>query len=142
MVTEDDIQRLAVAARELPPAEGADGEDDFVMNLFVTVLDYMLKTAIVVKALDHYKEHRWDEIRDLDGLDAVFRRFPDDKEGNVELALHLWGYRLWTRAAQLRGLAHHFRAVGVIDRDTLQDWARASTFEEDFKGKVKGLGLA
>src|SRR5262245_11906668 len=142
MVTEDDIQRLAVAARELPPAEGTYIEDDFVLNLFVTVLDYMLQTAVVVKPLDHYKTHRWNEVRDLDDLDAVLRRFPDDQEGNVELALHLWGYRLWTRASQLRGLARHFRAVGVIDRDTLRDWARASTFKEDFEGKVKGLGLA
>jgi len=142
MVTEDDIQRLAVAARELPPAEGTYIEDDFVLNLFVSVLDYMLQTAVVVKALDHYKTRHWDEVRDLDDLDAVLRRFPDDQEGNVELALHLWGYRLWTRASQLRGLARHFRAVGVIDRDTLRDWARASTFKEDFEGKVKGLGLA
>jgi hypothetical protein len=142
MASEVDIRRVAVAARELPAAEGVSIEDDFVLNLFVTVLDYMLRTTVVVKALDHYKTHRRDEIRDLDDLEAVLRRFPDDQEGNVELALHLWGYRLWTRASQLRGLARHFRAVGVVDRDTLQDWARASTFKEDFEGKVKGLGLA
>jgi hypothetical protein len=142
MVTEDDIERVAVAARELPPAEGATFEDDFVLNLFVTVLDYMLQTAVVMKALGYYREHRWDAIRGLDDLDAVFRRFPDDQEGNVELALHLWGYRLWTRASQLRGLAHHFRSVGVVDGDTLRRWAETSTFKENFEGKVKGLGPA
>jgi hypothetical protein len=142
VIGEDDVQCLAVAARELPPAEGATVEDDFVLNLFETVLDYMLQTTVVVKALEHYKAHRWDEIRTLDDLDAVLARYDADQEGNTDLALYLWGYKLWTRAEQLRGLARHFRAVGVADQDTLRRWAETSTFKADFEGKVKGLGLA
>jgi hypothetical protein len=142
VIGEDDIERVAVAARELPPAEGVGAEDDFVVNLFETVLDYMLRTATVVKALEHYKAHRWDEIRTLDDLEAVLARFGTDQQGNTDLALYLWGYKLWTRAEQLRGLARHFRAVGVTDADALRRWAESSTFEADFKGKVKGLGLA
>jgi hypothetical protein len=142
MVSEYDVQRLAVAARELPPAGGMYIEDDFVLNLLETVLDYMLRTTVVVKALEHYKAHRWDEIRSLDDLEAVLARHGADQEGNTDLALYLWGYKLWTRAGQLRGLARHFRAVGVTDQDSLRRWAETSTFEADFEGKVKGLGLA
>jgi hypothetical protein len=142
MVDDDDVERLAVAARELPPAEGASSEDDFVVNLFETVLDYMLQTAVVVKALEYYKAHHWGEIRSLDDLEVVLGRYGTDQEGNTALALHLWGYRLWTRAEQLRGLARHFRAIGVTDQDTLSHWAQTSTFETDFRGKVRGLGPA
>jgi hypothetical protein len=117
-------------------------EDDFVLNLFETVLDYMLQTTVVVKALDYYKAHRWDEIRSLDELEAVLARYAADKQGNTDLAVYLWGYKLWTRADQLRGLARHFRALGVTDQGSLRRWARTSTFEADFQGKVKGLGLA
>jgi hypothetical protein len=142
MVSEDDVRRLAAAARELPPAGGLTVEDDFVLNLFETVLDYMLQTTVVVKALDYYKAHRWDEIRSLDELEAVLARYAADKQGNTDLAVYLWGYKLWTRADQLRGLARHFRALGVTDQGSLRRWARTSTFEADFQGKVKGLGLA
>ena len=142
MISEEDVQRLAVAARELPPAVDAVIEDDFVLNLLETVLDYMLQTAVVVKALEYYKAHRWDQIRTLDELEVVLERFGADQEGNTALALHLWGYKLWTRAGQLRGLARYFRATGVTDRDTLRRWAETSTFETDFEGKVKGLGRA
>jgi hypothetical protein len=139
VIGEDDVQRLAVAARELPPAEGATVEDDFVLNLFETVLDYMLQTAVVVKALEHYKAHRWDEIRDLDELEAVLAHYGADQEGHTALALYLWGYKLWTRAEQLRGLVRHFRAIGVTDRDSLRRWAETSTFKTDFEGKVKDV---
>ena len=142
MISEDDIERVAVAARTLPPAEEVDVEGDFVLNLLETVLDYMQQTAVVAKALEHYKAHRWDEIRTLDDLEAVLARYGTDQEGNTDLALYLWGYKLWTRAEQLRGLARHFRAIGVTDQRSLQRWAETSTFEADFEGKVKGLGLA
>jgi hypothetical protein len=142
VVSEDDVERLALAAGDLPPAEGVYIEDDFVLNLLETVLDYMLQTKVVVKALEYYREHRWDEIRNLDDLEAVLKRFPADPDGNMALAVHLWGYKLWTRADQLRGLTHYFRTIGVTDQGQLKRWAETSTFEEDFEGRVKGLGTA
>jgi hypothetical protein len=142
VISEEDVRRLADAARELPPADGVDIEGDFVLNLLETVLDYMLQTTVVVKALEHYKAHRWDEIRSLADLEAVLARYRADQEGNTDLALYLWGYKLWTRAGQLRGLAGHFRAIGVTDAESLRRWAETSTFKADFEGKVKGLGLA
>ena len=69
-------------------------------------------------------------------------RFPDDRDGNTALAVDLWGYRLWTRAGQLRGLCAYFRSIGVVDQPTLEAWAHRSEFGRDFEGRVKGLGRA
>ncbi len=141
-ISDSDVTKIVSAARALPPAEGSNLEDDYMVNLLVTVVDYMLKTAIVVKALAHFREHRWDEVRTLDDLERVLARFANDKEGNTALAQYLWGYNLWTRAEQLRGLAEYFRSIGVADRAALSAWAHRSTFEDDFQGRVKGLGRA
>jgi len=138
LVTDDEVERVAAAAAQLPPARASVLEDDFVTNLFIAVLDYMLRTATVVAALEHYRRTRWDEVRTIDDLDRVFAAHPED----TPLALHLWGYRLWTRAAQLRALVGFFRDVGVVDAETLLAWAHASEFERDFEGRVKGLGRA
>lgn len=142
MVSEHEVELVVVAARDLPPAEGVYFEDDFILNLLETVLDYMLQTTVVVKALEYYKRNRWHEIRTLDDLDGVLDRFPADQDGNTALALHLWGYKLWTRADQLRALARFFQSVGVTDQEQLKRWAETSTFKESFEGRVKGLGPA
>lgn len=105
MISEEDIEKLASAARDLPPSASVYVEEDFVMNLLETVLDYMLQTEVVVRALEHFRENRWDEVRSLDDLDQLVLRFPEDQAGNTALAQHLWGYNLWTRAQQLRELA-------------------------------------
>jgi hypothetical protein len=142
VISDLDVQRVADAARELPPAKGVHLEDDFVMNLLETVLDYMQQTTVVVNALEHFKTNRWNEVRTLDELDALMGRYPDDQDGNTKLAFHLWGYKLWTRAHQLRGLARYFRSIGVTDRGALRAWAHKSEFRRDFEGRVKGLGRA
>jgi hypothetical protein len=142
VAAETDIEKLVVAGRELPPALSSYLEEDFVMNLLETVLDYMLQTTVVVAALEYFRTNRWKDIRTLDDLDAVLARYPGDQHGNTALAVHLWGYRLWTRAQQLRDLASYFRSIGVVDRETLKAWAHTSEFKRDFSGRVKGLGPA
>jgi hypothetical protein len=137
-----DVERVVDAARDLPPAAETYLEEDFVMNLLETVLDYMLQTPVVVNALEYFKANRWDEVRTIDDLEALMSRYTDDQPGNTGLAVYLWGYRLWTRAQQLRGLASYFRGIGVVDRDTLKAWAHTSEFRRDFEGQVKGLGPA
>ena len=141
-ISDSDVTNVASAAGALPPAEGSSLEDDYVVNLLVSVVDYMLKTAIVVRALAYFRDHRWDEVRTLDDLEGVLGRFADDEEGNTALAQYLWSYKLWTRAEQLRRLAGYFREIGVVDESTLAAWAHRSSFEEDFQGRVKGLGRA
>ena len=142
VIEEADVAAIAAAARHLKPPAGQYVETDFVLNLMETVLDYMMQTPVVVKALEHYRNHCWDEVRTIDDLERIFARHPDTKQGNTALALHLWGYKLWTRAGQLRRLTEFFRSVGVTDQDELREWARGSDFARDFKGKVKGLGPA
>lgn len=142
MITEEEIESVVAAGRGLPPAASSYLEEDFVMNLLETVLDYMLQTTVVVAALEYFRANRWKEVRTLDDLDAVLARYPEDQKGNTALAVHLWGYRLWTRAQQLRDLARYFRSIGVVDRESLKAWAHAGEFKRDFAGRVKGLGPA
>ena len=142
MINEDDVETLASAAGVLAPSTSVYLEEDFVMNLLETVLDYMLQTEVVVKALEHFRENRWNEVRKLDDLDQLMARFPEDQTGNTALAQHLWGYNFWTRAQQLRELARYFRRIGVVDQERLKQWALTSTFKNDFEGQVKGLGPA
>jgi len=142
VISDADVARVAAAGQDLPPVAGAPADDDFVVNLLETVLDYMLQTRTVVAALEHFRARRWDEIRTLDDLDAVMARHPEEREGNTALAVHLWGYRFWTRAQQLRDLARYFRSIGVVDAQRLRAWAHASDYSRDFAGRVKGLGPA
>jgi hypothetical protein len=141
LIDETDVERVASAARPLPPAGASSAEEDFLTALFVTVLDYQQQTAVVRRALEHVRAER-PELRSLDDLDGTMARFADDRDGNVELAVHLWGYRLWTRAQQLRGLCAYFRSIGVVDEASLKAWAHGSEFRADFEGRVKGLGRA
>jgi hypothetical protein len=142
MAREGDLKKVVAAARRLPPAESSYLEHDFVMNLQETVLDFQMNTKAVVRALQHYRDHRWDEIRTLDDLEDLLAQYPEDKDGNLALAQHLWRYNLWTRAQQLRNLAVFFRSIGVVDQDSLRAWAQRAEFKRDFQGRVKGLGLA
>ena len=142
MISEADIEKLASAARLLPPNTSTYLEEDFVMNLLETVLDYMLQTEVVVRALQRFRENRWNDVRTLDDLERVMARFPEDQAGNTALAQHLWGYNFWTRAQQLRDLVRYFRSIGVVDQEQLKHWALRSTFKTDFEGRVKGLGPA
>ena len=142
MINDEDVDRLAAAARRLPAARATSDEPDFVLNLFVTVLDYQMRTDVVGKALARFRENRWGEVRALDDLERLMARFTEDQAGNTALAQYLWGYNLWTRAQQLRDLARYFRSIGVVDQERLEQWARSSTFDADFSGRVKGLGRA
>jgi hypothetical protein len=85
MVSEEDIGKLAAAARVLPPNMNVYLEEDFVMNLLETVLDYMLQTEVVVRALERFRESRWNELRTLDDRERVMARFPDDRSGSRKL---------------------------------------------------------
>jgi hypothetical protein len=142
MITEADVRRVADAARALRPPRTGYVESDFVTNLFETVLDFMMRTESVVRAIDYYRLTRFDEVRTMDDLNHVMARFPDDKEGNLRLALYLWNNRHWTRAGLLRRLVEFFDSIGVRDQEALREWAAQADFTRDFRGRVKGLGQA
>lgn len=142
MISQKETDLVAEEARKLPPAEGNYLEEDFIMNLQETVLDYQMNTKAVIRALDHYRQSLWAEIRTIDDLERLMVSFPETKEGNLALAQHLWGYNMWTRAQQLRELTAYFRKIGVTDQGSLRRWAKSSNFKRDFEGRVKGLSIA
>lgn len=138
----DDIEKVAAAAAEIPPAKGMYLENDYIMNLLATVIDYQMHTKAVQRSLAHFRDVRWDDVRTLDQLLAVLVRYGDDRAGNTALAQYLWGNNHWRRASELRGLVRYFVDREVTDQEALRDWAQTSSFKTDFEGHVRGLGLA
>lgn len=142
LIGDVDVERVATAGKRLAPAASVYLEEDFIMNLLETVLDYQMHTTAVVKALEYFRVNGWKDVRNLDDLDAALSSYPNDQQGNTALAGYLWSNRHWTRAQQLRGLVRYFRSIGVVDQETLKAWAHQSEFRRDFEGRVKGLGPA
>jgi len=141
MINDADITRVTEACRALPEPVGDYLIDDYLTNLVATVVDFQTHSTAVERALLHFST----QCRPaLDGLDLVelMRLFPADERGNTALAQHLWGYDLWTRAQMLRELVAYFSSIGVTDQARLRRWATDATFDEDFKGRVRGLGPA
>lgn len=96
----------------------------------------------VGRAIEYYRQHVQSEIADFAALKNLLTKYPDVQEGNRELAQYLWGYNLWTRAELLRRLLVYFEARGVTNQELLKQWASQADFERDFKGNIKGAGLA
>jgi len=136
-----ELDALEHAASSIPLSSFEFVADDYVLALFDTVLDYQNQAAAIQKAEDHYREQHDREIRTLDDLEAVLDRFPEDREGNDELAQYLWGNHHWRRAQELRGLVRYFRERNVTTLRQLRTWATKSQ-QEDFVGHIKGLGPA
>jgi hypothetical protein len=141
-VTDDEIGRLAEASRSLAVSPWQHEERDYITNVLVTVLDLQMNTVTVERSLQHFRDHRWGEIRTLDQLAGLLHRFPDDKEGNRQLARYLWGNNHWTRAGRLRPLAAFLAEEHLLTQDELRAWARRSDYQQDFAGRVPGLGPA
>jgi hypothetical protein len=138
-LTAAELDLLEEACRKVPLTQNEYVAMDFIKTLLTTVIDYNRHTTTVESCDQYFTERRSHEVRTLDDLEVLFDRFPNDKDGNVALARHLWGQRQWTRAEQLRGLVAFLRRIGVEDLDELRKWGTASTFK-DFEGQVKGLG--
>ncbi len=141
-LTDDEISRLTEACRSLPVSSWDHEEPDYITNLMVAVLDLQMNTVTVERAIQYYRDHRWGEIRTLDQLEHLLRRYPDDKEGNLQLARYLWGYNHWTRAGRLRALAAFLAGQHLRTQDELRAWAQRSNYGQDFAGRVPGLGPA
>lgn len=141
MLSDRELDALEHAASSIPLSSFEFVADDYVLALFDTVLDYQNQAAAIQKAEEHYREQHDREIRTLDDLEAVLDRFPEDREGNDELAQYLWGNHHWRRAQELRGLVRYFRERNVTTLRQLRTWATKSQ-QEDFVGHIKGLGSA
>ena len=141
MLTDAELDALEHAASSIPMSRFEFVATDYIVALFDTVLDYQNQAAAIQKAEDHYRAEHYKEIRTLDDLEAVLERFPEDRDGNDELAQYLWGNHHWRRAQELRGLVAYFRERNVTTLRRLRTWATKSQ-QEDFVGHIKGLGPA
>lgn len=131
-VSEQELERIVLACRSVPITQAEYQQEDYVTNVFLTVLDLQMHNMVVNKSIQHYWDNKWDEIRTLDDLEALLGRYPDDKEGNRQIAQHLWGNNHWTRVQWLRGLVRFLSESGLKTQDKLREWAASSEFHRDF----------
>jgi hypothetical protein len=141
VVSEEDIVVIVEACREVPEPVGDYLEDDFLVNLVATVVDFQTHTTAVERALRHFRDDVRPALGSIDDLVQLLARWPATQDGNTALAEYLWGYKTWTRARMLRDLVTYFISLGVTDQEQLRAWAETATFA-DFEGQVRGLGPA
>lgn len=142
MFSSRDFQQLLAACRNLPPAKGNYLCSDYVENLLTTVLDFQMHVTTVERAMIHYRQNAQQEIANFDSLKALLLAYPDNKDGNLQIARYLWGYNHWTRVELLRRFVAYFEARGVTTQERLKQWAAEVNFDRDFKGKIKGASYA
>ena len=140
----EDFSALANAVADLPFVKPNRAPSDYMLDLMETVINFHVRVEVVVSSLSYFRDHvqQLHQIYTHDDLKAVLARFPDDEAGNKDASQFLWGNFMWTRIALLRKLMAFFESVGVTDQASLHAWAARSTFERDFKDRVKGLGIA
>jgi hypothetical protein len=150
VLSEVEIDAVAKRAETLPPVAYEYVDTDLIVCLFVTVIDFQMRTTTVTRALTYFQDNRSSEIRDLHDLEALLRRHPNDQPGNTAVAEYLFDYKLWTRVGLLRELVSWLGTLGIKDLKGLRRWAKKSDFARDFQGRIQyrtgqatyGLGLA
>lgn len=140
----EDFSALANAVADLPFVKPNRAPSDYMLDLMETVINFHVRVEVVLSSLGYFRDQvqQQHEIYTHDDLKVALARFPDDEEGNKAASQFLWGNFMWTRIALLRKLMAFFESVGVTDQASLHAWAARSTFERDFKDRVKGLGIA
>ena len=140
----EDFSALANAVADLPFVKPNRAPADYMADCMETVINFHIRGEVVLSSLGHFRDQvqQQHQICTHDVLKTVLARFPDDEEGNKAASQFLWGNFMWTRIALLRKLMAFFESVGVTDQASLHAWAARSTFERDFKDRVKGLGIA
>src|SRR6188474_3305868 len=101
MLAKRELDDLVERCQAIPLAPYTYLATELVPTLLETVIDYQQQTATVNRAMAYFQTRHAKDVRTLDELEAALAQFPDDPDGNAELAVHLWGYRFWTRARQL-----------------------------------------
>ena len=140
----EEFSALANAVADLPFVKPNRAPVDYMLDLMETVINFHVRVEVVLSSLGYFHNHvqQQQKIYTHGDLKAVLSRFPDDEEGNKAASQLLWGNFMWTRIALLRKLMAFFESVGVTDQASFHAWAARSTFECDFKDRVKGMGIA
>lgn len=121
MINQQENTLILEECRKLPPAEGVYLVCDYIENIFITVLDFMLKGDTIKSAISYYKKNRWNNIRSLQDLKQLLSQYADDKEGNTAVAQYLWGYKYWTRVSLMRKLVVFFESINVKSQEALTE---------------------
>jgi hypothetical protein len=86
-LSEKDVAIIVERCRSLPPARRPYVQTDFILNLFLAVLDYRSSAEAVRKALTNYRRRWWDKIRDAgrpqEVLEAVSRHSRRQPHGGL-----------------------------------------------------------
>ena len=140
----EEFSALANAVADLPFVKPNRAPVDYMLDLMETVINFHVRVEVVLSSLGHFRvqAQRQQQIYTHGDLKALLARFPDDEEGNKAASQLLWGNFMWTRIPLLRKLMAFLESVGVTDQASFHAWAARSTFERDFKDRVKGLGIA
>ena len=109
--------------------------NDYVIDLFLTVLDFHMRVETVEKALKYFRKNHG--YRSHRKLRSHLGQFSNTKKGNIKLANCLWNNDHWSRAKFLRMLIKELECRGVKGKKTLKKWVRSADFEKDIKGKFK-----
>jgi hypothetical protein len=141
-VSEPEMETLLDALRALPDAAGTYLEGDLLTNIFLTVLDLNMQPTTVSKAIRHYRRHRSGELWSLPDLQGLLECYPDNTDGNRQIAQFLWANRYANRVEWMRGLVDWLVAKDLTSGDKLRAWMPTADFDRDFKDQVKGLDIA
>ena len=140
----EQFQQLLIATANLPFIRQQRQPTSYLSDVLETVLNFQMQEPVVVKALkyfDHNVQHEHD-IHNHEQLQDALNVYPDSEVGNKAAAQFFWGNNHWTRIELLRRFLPFLASVGVTDQPSLHAWAKQADFERDFKGKVKGMGIA
>ena len=134
-LSQEELKKLHTECLKLP--EGKNYRtDDYIINLFVTVLDFQMNTDVVDAALSFYRENRRSQLPTHETLAEIISGYPDTKKGNTKLANYFWNNNHWSRVKFLRQLLKYLGEMNVRDMSTLSRWGRSAEFQ-DVKGRIK-----
>jgi len=143
-LTPEQFQQLLIATANLPFIRQQRQPTSYLSDVLETVLNFQMQEPVVVKALQYFEHHVQHEhdIHTHEQLQDALNIFPDTEDGNKAAAQFFWGNNHWTRIELLRRFLPFLASIGVTDQTSLHAWAKQADFERDFKGKVKGMGIA
>ena len=88
-LSQEELKKLHTECLKLP--EGKNYRtDDYIINLFVTVLDFQMNTDVVDAALAFYRENRRSQLPTHETLAEMISWYPNTKKGITKLANYFW----------------------------------------------------
>ena len=143
-LSQEQFQQLVIHCAELPFIQTDHWEADYIVDVMQTVLDFQMQVGTVETSLNYFRSavQKQHQIYTHEQLVALLSRYPDTKEGNLAASQLLWNNKHWVRLELLRRFLPFLAKNRITDQPSLRAWAKQAEFERDFKGQVKGLGIA